>query len=119
MFGPHVLVPRLLAAGLSDRAEGVFVFLAPCIRARLPCPYLGHPFLPLQGLRLARRMGSGGVAHSGLVWSKSLEAPTLPTAICSPGTGHLGTGPLGREPSAQAAPRGIKMCLVGGGSGAK
>lgn len=114
MFGPHVLVPRLLAAGLSDPAEGMLCFSPPLSGRGCPGSLSGHPFLPLQGFRVGR-MGSGRVAHSGLVWSKSLEAPTLPTATCSPGIGDLGTRPLGREPSAQAEPRGSQDVLGGWG----
>lgn len=79
MFGADVLVPRLLAAGLPGPAGGMLCFSPPLSGEGCPGSLSGHPFLPLQGLRVGR-MGSGSVAHSGLVWSKSLEAPTLPTA---------------------------------------
>ena len=109
MFGPDLSVHGLLGAGLPAPVEDTSVFLNPCVRERLPVGrYLGHLLLPTEGIKVRK----GGVRMGCSLWlgaeQKPGSTPTLPSVTCPPPRelGGLGTRPLGREPSAQAEPRG-------------
>lgn len=94
---------------MRSRSRDVCYSLNPREAGCLGVFILGFPSYRLKRLTLGRA-GAAWVAHSGLGWSKSLEATPPPPA---PGNWGLETRPLGREPSAQAEPRGSQGVFGG------
>ena len=102
MFGPDLLVPELLGAGLSDHAVGG-VCVSPSLHVRESLsvgPYVVHPLTPTGGIKV--KDGRGQDVLVTLAWGGAkVWKPLSLTVTCSRGLGGLGTRPPGRKPSTE------------------